>query len=62
MQWRGYEKRRGFDHYRIESSELRESSSEANGSESQVGDMGGEGNGSLDWAGLMSVRVGKLGG
>ena len=45
----------------IESSELRESSTDANGSESEVGDMGGECKGSIDWAGLMSVGVGELG-
>ena len=35
--------------------------SEAKGSESQLGDMGGEGKGSVDWAGLMSESVGELG-
>ena len=39
-----------------------ESSPEANGSDSQLGDIGGEGKGSMDWAGLMSVSVGEVGG
>ena len=42
---------------KIESSKRRESSSVENGSESQAGDMGEEGNGAMDWVCLLSVRV-----
>ena len=44
----------------IESSELRESSSESKGSISQVGDLGGDSRVSVEGAGFRSVSVKRV--